>query len=138
MGALKQIPELLVLKIIWIPFFSPNTQSSTRPSQSSTTEVKQNVGETMQMTKISPDSVYDALFNNNGGPKAEKKVSSESSYGTKKESTKANGGDDFSYPFGMGDAPSSGEFQEMKGESEERRRARLNHHMTTRECMVFF
>lgn len=97
-------------------FFS----SSTRPSQSSTTE----------------DSVYDALFNNNGGPKAEKKVSSESSYGTKKAFAKANGGDDFSYLFGMGDAPSSGEFQEMKGESEERRRARLNHHMTTRERMA--
>ncbi|KAI3672903.1 hypothetical protein L6452_39004 [Arctium lappa] len=101
-------------------FFSPNNQSSTRPSQSSTTE----------------DSVYDALFNNNGGPKAEKKVSSEGSYGIKKASAKANGGDDFSYLFGMGDAPSSGEFQEMKGESEERRRARLNHHMTTRERMA--
>ncbi|XP_024962339.1 putative tyrosine-protein phosphatase auxilin [Cynara cardunculus var. scolymus] len=97
-------------------FFS----SSTRPSQSSTSE----------------DSVYDALFNNNGGPKAEKKSFSESSYGTQKASSKANGGDDFSYLFGMGDAPTAGEFQEMKGESEERRRARLNHHMTTRERMA--
>ncbi|KAJ9566992.1 hypothetical protein OSB04_002958 [Centaurea solstitialis] len=97
--------------------------SSTRPSQSSTSE----------------DSVYDALFNNNGGPKVEKKkASSESSYSTKKASSKPNGGgDDFSYLFGMGDGPSSGgEFQEMKGESEERRRARLNHHMTTRERMA--
>lgn len=33
---------------------------------------------------------------------------------------------------------SSGEFQEVEGESEERRRARLNHHMRTQARMVCF
>ncbi|KAI3689086.1 hypothetical protein L2E82_47034 [Cichorium intybus] len=101
-------------------FFSSSTRST---SQSSTNE----------------DSVYDALFNNNGGSKASKNVSSESSYNnTKKASSnsKPNNTDDFSYLFGMGDAPPSGEFQEIKGESEERRRARLNHHVSTRERMI--
>lgn len=36
------------------------------------------------------------------------------------------------------DAPPSGEFQEIEGESEERRKARFNHHMSTRERMVFY
>ncbi|KAL4566175.1 hypothetical protein LXL04_030285 [Taraxacum kok-saghyz] len=101
--------------------FSSGTQSNTRTSQTSTNE----------------DSVYDALFNNNGGPKPEKKVSTEGSYTVKKAPpTNAKNTDDFSYLFGMEDATPSGQFQEIKGESEERRRARLNHHMSTRERMT--
>ncbi|KAL7594748.1 hypothetical protein Lser_V15G31107 [Lactuca serriola] len=100
--------------------FSSGNQSNTRTSQSSSSE----------------DSVYDALFNNNGGTKVGKKVSSDASYSVKKAPTNANSTDDFSYLFGMGDATPSGEFQEIKGESEERRRARLNHHMSTRERMT--
>lgn len=48
------------------------------------------------------DSVYDALFNNNGGTKVGKKVSSDASYSVKKAPTNANSTDDFSYLFGMG------------------------------------
>lgn len=98
-------------------FFSSGTRST---SQSSKNE----------------DSVYEALFNNNGGPNVGKKVAPESSNSTKKAPLKSNSSDDFSYLFGMGDAPPSGEFQEIKGESEERRRARLNHHVSTRERMI--
>lgn len=35
-------------------------------------------------------------------------------------------------------APPHGVFQEVKGESEERRRARFNHHQNTQERMVSF
>ncbi|GKE27321.1 hypothetical protein Tco_1442705, partial [Tanacetum coccineum] len=110
--------------------FSTGTQSNTRPSQSSTSE----------------DSVYDALFNNNVAPKEKKgsfesshnskKASFESSHNTKKASLKPKNTNDFDYLFGMGDAPPSGEFQEIKGETPERRQARYNQHLATRERMV--
>lgn len=42
------------------------------------------------------------------------------------------------YFFGMQKGgPSSGDFQEIEGESEERRRARLKHHKNTQHRMVF-
>ncbi|KAI3825530.1 hypothetical protein L1987_07020 [Smallanthus sonchifolius] len=100
-------------------FFSSDTRSNTGLSKSSTTQ----------------DSVYDALFNNNVVPKQQNKASSVSLNSKKQASSKANNTDDFSYLFGMGVAPPSGEFQEIDGESEERRKARFNHHMTTRERM---
>ncbi|XP_071694557.1 uncharacterized protein [Rutidosis leptorrhynchoides] len=101
-------------------FFSPNAQSNAKPSQSSTSE----------------DSVYDALFNNKVGTKVEKKPPAVRSHNTRKASSKASNTEDFSYLFGMGDAPPSGEFQEIEGESDDRRKARFNHHLTTRERMV--
>ncbi|PWA52286.1 DnaJ domain-containing protein [Artemisia annua] len=111
--------------------FSTGTRSNTRPSQSSTSE----------------DSVYDALFNNNVAPKVEKKVSFvsshnskkasfESPHNTKKASSKPKNTNDFDYLFGMGDATPSEEFQEIKGESAERRQARYNQHLATRERMI--
>ncbi|XAR55549.1 hypothetical protein NMG60_11035650 [Bertholletia excelsa] len=53
---------------------------------------------------------------------------------TKKASSTTNIVDDFSFFFEA--APSSGEFQEIEGEPEERRRARLNHHMRTQQRMA--
>ncbi|KAK9075550.1 hypothetical protein SSX86_003875 [Deinandra increscens subsp. villosa] len=100
-------------------FFSSGTRANTRLSQSSTTE----------------DSVYDALFNNNVVPKQQNKASFVSSNNTKQTFSKAKSTDDFSYLFGMGVAPPSGEFQEIEGESEERRKARFNHHKTTQQRM---
>ncbi|PWA45405.1 dnaJ domain-containing protein [Artemisia annua] len=111
--------------------FSTGTRSNTRPSQSSTSE----------------DSVYDALFNNNVAPKVEKKASFvsshnskkasfESPHNTKKASSNPKNTNDFDYLFGMGDATPSGEFQEIEGESAERRQARYNQHLATRERMV--
>ncbi|KAD5507828.1 hypothetical protein E3N88_15531 [Mikania micrantha] len=99
--------------------FSPGTSSNTTLGQSSTTE----------------DSVYDDLFNNNVVPKPKNKASSVSSNNTKHAFSKANSTEDFSYLFGMGVAPSSSEFKEIEGESEERRKARYKHHMTTRDRM---
>ncbi|KAL8256314.1 hypothetical protein R6Q59_031381 [Mikania micrantha] len=99
--------------------FGPGTSSNTTLGQSSTTE----------------DSVYDDLFNNNVVPKPKNKASSVSSNNTKHAFSKANSTEDFSYLFGMGVAPSSSEFKEIEGESEERRKARYKHHMTTRDRM---
>ncbi|KAM0044104.1 putative Chaperone J-domain superfamily [Helianthus debilis subsp. tardiflorus] len=96
--------------------FTSGAQSNTRSTQSSTNK----------------DSVYDALFNNNVVPKKQNKAVSTKQASSSKA---ANSSDDFSYLFGMGVAPPSGEFQEIEGESEERRKARFNHHMTTRERM---
>lgn len=100
-------------------FFSSGTQSGAARSQRSTTE----------------DSVFDALFQNIKSSKVEQ-TSSVNSSSKKKASPAKNTADDFSFMFGMGAAPSSGEFQEVEGESAERRRARLNHHMRTQERMA--
>lgn len=101
-------------------FFSPGKQSRAAPSQRSTTE----------------DSVYDALFQNTKGSKVEP-ISSANSYSKKNTSPAKSTADDFSFLFGMGEAaPSSGEFKEVEGESEERRRARLKHHIKTQERMA--
>ncbi|XP_076938024.1 uncharacterized protein LOC143605983 [Bidens hawaiensis] len=76
--------------------FSSSTQPNTRSNQSFTTE----------------DSVYDSLFNN-VVPKQQNKASSNI---TKQASSKPiSTADDFSYLFGMGVAPTSGEFQEIEG-----------------------
>ncbi|KAF5955005.1 hypothetical protein HYC85_007861 [Camellia sinensis] len=96
------------------------------------------------------DPVFDSLFQNKGGPRVEKPPSRTSS-STKKASPQTNIGHEFSFflevrassfnrslPRSLSpiDEPSSREFQEIKGESVERRRARLNHHMRTQERMA--
>ncbi|XP_059630683.1 auxilin-related protein 2 [Cornus florida] len=79
------------------------------------------------------DPVFDTLFPSRG-PELQQ-TSSGTSYGTKKASSMTNTVDDFSFMFGEF-TPSSGEFQEVEGESEERRRARLNHHRRTQARMA--
>lgn len=81
------------------------------------------------------DSVYDALFQKSRGSPVQKPSSGTSST-SKKTSPVKNMDDDFSFLFGVGVTPSSGEFQEVEGESEDRRRARLNHHQRTQERMA--
>ncbi|GFS37617.1 chaperone DnaJ-domain superfamily protein [Actinidia rufa] len=54
----------------------------------------------------------------------------------RRASPTTNIGDDFSFLFGAAPSASSGVFQEIEGESEERRRARLNHHMRTQQRMA--
>ncbi|KAK1407936.1 hypothetical protein QVD17_39564 [Tagetes erecta] len=100
--------------------FTSGTQSNVKSSHTATTE----------------DSVYDALFSNNVDSTQHKKTSFERPNKAKPASSKANSTDDFSYLFGMGVAPPSVGFQEIQGESEERRKARFNHHMTTQERMI--
>ncbi|CAI9787046.1 unnamed protein product [Fraxinus pennsylvanica] len=97
-------------------FFSSGVQLNHMARRSSTTE----------------DSLFDTLFHE----KRESKVKSttSSSVSTKKASSMMNNVDNFSSLFG--DDTSSGEFKEKEGESEERRRARLNHHMRTQARMA--
>ncbi|KAJ4847765.1 hypothetical protein Tsubulata_014868 [Turnera subulata] len=75
----------------------------------------------------------DPLFDtqNRGGPEMAKRTSSGASSSMRKASSTANIYDDLSSL--MGGAPSSGEFQEVEGETEERRRARLERHQRTQE-----
>ncbi|KAB5569589.1 hypothetical protein DKX38_003382 [Salix brachista] len=68
---------------------------------------------------------------NNRGSEAVRKMSAGASSSMRKAST-INIVDDFTSLFGGG-AGSSGEFQEVKGETEERRKARLERHQRTQE-----
>ncbi|XP_027367776.1 auxilin-related protein 2-like isoform X2 [Abrus precatorius] len=74
----------------------------------------------------SSDSVFDAQFQSDVTRKSTSVSSS-----MKKASSTTNIVDDLSSIFGA--APSSGEFQEVEGESEERRRARLDRHQRAQE-----
>ncbi|KAI4343474.1 hypothetical protein L6164_010817 [Bauhinia variegata] len=74
----------------------------------------------------SSESVFDAQF-----PPDITRKSSGASSSMKKASSSTNIVDDLSSIFGA--APSSGEFQEVEGESEERRRGRLERHQRAQE-----
>ncbi|KAL0432230.1 UNVERIFIED_CONTAM: Auxilin-related protein 2 [Sesamum latifolium] len=78
-------------------------------------------------SSMSQDSLFDGVFHEERGPDM-KQTSSRSAFSTKKASSATNVGNDFSSLFGDV-ATSSGEFHEIEGEPEERRRARLNRHM---------
>ncbi|CAA2935085.1 Hypothetical predicted protein [Olea europaea subsp. europaea] len=97
-------------------FFGGSVQSNHMARRSSPTE----------------DSLFDTLFHEKR--ESEVKSTTLSSVSTKKASSMTNNVDDFSSLFG--DDASSGEFEEKEGESEERRRARLNHHMRTQARMA--
>ncbi|KAE8726530.1 Auxilin-related protein 2 [Hibiscus syriacus] len=71
------------------------------------------------------DPVFDGQ--NKGGPEVARRTSVGSSSSTKKASSTANIVDDLT------SASPSGEFQEVEGETEERRRARLERHQRTQE-----
>ncbi|XP_058189714.1 auxilin-related protein 2 [Rhododendron vialii] len=92
---------------------------------------KPSTGSTRKAKTVDP--VYDSLFQSRGNPVAKKAPPTSSA--AKKASPNTNIGNDFSFIFGEV-APSSGEFQEIKGESEERRKVRLNHHMRTQKRMA--
>ncbi|XP_027921649.1 auxilin-related protein 2-like [Vigna unguiculata] len=74
----------------------------------------------------SSDSVFESQFQTDATRK-----STSASTSMKKASSSTNIVDDLSSIFGA--APSSGEFQEVEGESEDRRRARLERHQRTQE-----
>ncbi|KAK2967891.1 hypothetical protein RJ640_012371 [Escallonia rubra] len=86
-------------------------------------------------TDTAEDSVFDTLFQDGGGSKV-KETYSHATSSTREEPSVTSIPGDFSFLFGMGVAPPSGEFEEMEGESEERRRARLNHHLRTQKRMA--
>ncbi|KAM5577874.1 auxilin-related protein 2-like [Rosa sericea] len=74
---------------------------------------------------------FDAHFQNRQEPEVPKTSTSSN---IKKASSTTNIVDDLSSIFGA--APSSNEFQEVEGETEERRRARLERHQRTKERTV--
>ncbi|GMI98597.1 AUXILIN-LIKE1 [Hibiscus trionum] len=76
------------------------------------------------------DPVFDGQ--NKGVPEVARRTSVGSSSSTKKASSTVNIVDDLSSIFGAAASP-SGEFQEVEGETEERRRARLERHQRTQE-----
>lgn len=78
----------------------------------------------------SSDPVFDTQFQNRRGPEVARTAASASS-SMRKASSTTNIVDDLSSIFGA--APSSGDFQDVEGESEDRRRARLERHQRTQE-----
>ncbi|XP_052198346.1 auxilin-related protein 2 isoform X2 [Diospyros lotus] len=78
------------------------------------------------------DPVSDPQFQNKGVPEGGRRTSSVNmSSNMRKASSTVNIVDDLSSIFGA--PPSSGDFQEVEGETEERRRARLERHQRTQE-----
>ncbi|XP_047313485.1 auxilin-related protein 2-like [Impatiens glandulifera] len=73
----------------------------------------------------------DSFFQSKGGPDTRKTPSVSTASSMRKASSTANIVDDLSSIFGA--APSAGEFQEVEGETDERRRARLERHQRTHE-----
>ncbi|KAK1361405.1 Auxilin-related protein 2 [Heracleum sosnowskyi] len=82
---------------------------------------------------VTKDSVYDALFQKSKVP-ANQGLRNPPT--TRKVSPVINVDDDFSFLSEVEVAPPSVKFQEVEGESEERRRARLNHYQNTQERMI--
>ncbi|XP_073139667.1 auxilin-related protein 1-like [Henckelia pumila] len=77
------------------------------------------------------DSMFNQQYPNMGASEATKNTSSGVSSNIKRASSTTNIIDDLSSIFGA--APSSGEFQEIEGETAERQRARLERHQRTQE-----
>ncbi|KAL1820236.1 hypothetical protein ACET3Z_015105 [Daucus carota] len=84
-------------------------------------------------SSVTKDSVYDALFQKSKVPANQ---GSGNYSTTRKVSPAINVDDDFSFLSEVEVVPPSGKFQEVEGESEERRRHRLNHHQNTQERMI--
>ncbi|CAN1234475.1 Auxilin-related protein 1 [Linum perenne] len=82
------------------------------------------------MPKSKSTTSLDPLFNANVSSKVSNVKAAAASSGMKKASSTANMFDDFSSLFG--DVSLSGEFQEVEGETEERRKARLERHQRTK------
>ncbi|CAL1412513.1 unnamed protein product [Linum trigynum] len=81
---------------------------------------------------VTLDPLFDATLNNRGKPQVPNgKASGVSSSGMKKVSSATNMFDDFSSLFG--DTSFSGEFEEVQGETEERRKARFERHQRTQD-----
>ncbi|GAB4855717.1 hypothetical protein Ancab_024361 [Ancistrocladus abbreviatus] len=78
----------------------------------------------------SSDTVFESQFQSKQAQESVR-TSVGSTSGMRKASSSANIVDDLSSIFGA--PPSSGEFQEVEGESEERRRARMERHQRTQE-----
>ncbi|KAJ6852671.1 auxilin-related protein 2-like [Iris pallida] len=94
-------------------FFGMGPRSSSAPTQRAAT----------------PENFFDNQAQNRGSVDSSRRASSTSASTIRKASSTTNIVDDLSSIFGA--TPSSGDFQEVEGESEERRRARLERHQRT-------
>ncbi|KAK9162361.1 hypothetical protein Syun_003263 [Stephania yunnanensis] len=95
-------------------FFSMGTRSNSAPR-----------------SRTSSDPAFDGQFQSRPGPEGTQWSSTGTSSSMKKASSTTNIVDDLSSIFGA--TPSSVEFQEVEGESEERRKARLMRHQKSKE-----
>ncbi|GJV69076.1 DnaJ domain-containing protein [Tanacetum coccineum] len=134
--------------------FSAGTRSNTRPSQSSTSE--DSVYDALFNNNVAPKEKDSFESSHNS-----KKASFESSHNTKKASSKPKNTNDFDYLFGMGGnsilrhcqlliiilvfvsfvckrRSSIRRISGNQGESAERRQAKYNQRLATRECMVLW
>ncbi|KAK6780145.1 hypothetical protein RDI58_022329 [Solanum bulbocastanum] len=78
-----------------------------------------------------PDNIFDSQFQNKAGSEGPKSTAGVASSNMRKASSTTSFVDDLSSIFGA--SASSGEFQDVEGETEERRRARLERHQRTQE-----
>ncbi|XP_009799251.1 auxilin-related protein 1-like isoform X1 [Nicotiana tabacum] len=78
-----------------------------------------------------PDNVFDSQFQTKAGSEGPKSTSGVASSNMRKASSTTSFVDDLSSIFGA--SASSGDFQDVEGETEERRRARLERHQRTQE-----
>ncbi|KAK8967642.1 Auxilin-related protein 2 [Platanthera guangdongensis] len=96
-------------------FFGLGSRASSAPKQRAATS----------------DNLFDAQFQSRGAPEATRSTSSGSNTNLKKTSSATNIADDLSSIFGA--PPTHGEFQEVDGETEDRRKARFERHQRTLE-----
>ncbi|KAG5586077.1 hypothetical protein H5410_046511 [Solanum commersonii] len=82
-----------------------------------------------------PDNIFDSQFQNKAGSEGPKSTAGVASSNMRKASSTTSFVDDLSSIFGA--SASSGEFQDVEGETEERRRARLERHQRTQERALF-
>ncbi|KAJ8563720.1 hypothetical protein K7X08_032172 [Anisodus acutangulus] len=78
-----------------------------------------------------PDNIFDSQFQNKAGSEGPKSTAGVAFSNMRKASSATSFVDDLSSIFGA--SASSGEFQDVEGETEERRRARLERHQRTQE-----
>ncbi|MCL7034722.1 hypothetical protein MKW94_012717 [Papaver nudicaule] len=81
------------------------------------------------------NSPFDAPFQNKSGPEVPPRSTSGTSASIRKTSSATNIVDDLTSMFGAGPS-SSGDFQERPGESDDRRRIRLERHQKTQERVL--
>ncbi|XP_042392917.1 auxilin-related protein 2-like [Zingiber officinale] len=99
-------------------FFGMSSRATSAPKQRSTAS----------------ETMFEVKVQNRGSSDGSLRTASGSSSTVRKASSSANIVDDLSSIFGA--PPSSGEFQDIEGETEERRRARLERHQRTQERAV--
>ncbi|XP_059305091.1 auxilin-related protein 2 isoform X2 [Lycium ferocissimum] len=78
-----------------------------------------------------PDNIFDSQFQNKAGSEGPKSTAGVASSNMRKASSTTSFVDGLSSIFGA--SASSGDFQDVEGETEERRRARLERHQRTQE-----